>query len=66
MPVGEWDAAGQYASVVAAVEGAAADDGAVAQVFQAQLDHTRLVYYIVAVDKHNARLVGVKADAVES
>ncbi|KAI9849209.1 MAG: hypothetical protein M1838_000229 [Thelocarpon superellum] len=63
--VAEWDGRGQYKDAIDAITNAAKGTGR-PQVFRVEHDQTRLEYYVVALDKPNARLVGLRAKAVES
>ncbi|KAL8690370.1 MAG: hypothetical protein Q9218_004165 [Villophora microphyllina] len=59
----EFDPQGQYKDVIQAVE--KAGDGK-SRIFRATHGKTRVEYYVVGLDKEKGRVVGLKAQAVES
>ncbi|KAL8638599.1 MAG: hypothetical protein Q9228_004260 [Teloschistes exilis] len=63
MSTKEFDPRGQYRDVLQAVE--EAGDGK-SRIFRAIHGKTRFEYYVVGLDKEQGRVVGVKAQAVES
>jgi hypothetical protein len=60
----EWDSAGQYKHVVDATRKAC--KGGDVRVYRVQIGGTRVEYFVVGIEREAARLVGVKALAVES
>ena len=62
MEIKEWDTRGEYKTVVTAVESV----GTNAKVFRTQRERTRVEYWVLAVDKAKGRVVGLRAEAVES
>lgn len=59
----EFDPKGQYAKVLDVVKQAGSQDVAI---FRVQHDSTRAELYVVSLDKKGARIVGLKAVAIES
>jgi hypothetical protein len=63
METGQWDPRGQYKEVVEAVE--KAGEGKVG-VYRLEVTGTRAVYFVVTVAEKGTKLVGLKAESVES
>ncbi|KAL8830668.1 MAG: hypothetical protein Q9170_005641 [Blastenia crenularia] len=63
MSTKEFDPRGQYKDVLQTVE--KAGDG-MSRIFRVSHGKTRIEYYVAGLDKENARVVGLKAKAVES
>jgi hypothetical protein len=63
LSTGEWDPKGQYKEVVEAVE--KAGEGEV-KVYRLEVSGTRSVYFVVTVAERGTKLVGLKAESVES
>lgn len=59
----EFDPRSQYKDVLQAVE--KAGDGK-SKVYRVEQGKTRIEYYVVGLDKENMRIVGLRANAVES
>lgn len=64
MDVENWNKTGEYAKVVDAVKQAAGGEGP--KVYVVPRTEVKAEYWVVAVDKKEKRLVGVKAMGVES
>lgn len=65
MTIKDWDPRNEYSDVVKAVE--EASGGSKAGVYRTAKTHgTKIWYWLVAVDKKQKALVGVKAQAVET
>lgn len=64
MKVEEWNKTGEYTKVVDAVKGAAGGEDL--KVYVVPRTEVETEYWVVAVDKKERRLVGVKALGVES
>ena len=64
METGEWDPRDQYGEVVTAVE--KAGDGGGVKVYRLEVSGTRSVYFVVTLAEKGSKLVGVKAESVES
>lgn len=60
----KWDARGQYKDVVSAVKDAGGN-GKVG-VYRLEVSGTRVVYFVVTVVEAEGKVVGVKAESVES
>ncbi|CRG89134.1 hypothetical protein PISL3812_06170 [Talaromyces islandicus] len=63
-----FDPRGQYASVIKAVQAAAASDptNADVNIYRVEIGHNRVEYWIVALDAAAGMIVGLKAKAIES
>jgi len=59
----QFDPQDRYKKVVDAVKKAGSGE---LGFFQVDLDHTRVEYFVLSVDKKGKRLIGMKAIAVES
>ncbi|KAK6500733.1 hypothetical protein TWF506_003497 [Arthrobotrys conoides] len=64
MPYEEWDVTGSYDDVTSAIQEAAG--GSEPEVYRVEENYTRKWYFVVALDKANKKLVGLKALAIES
>jgi hypothetical protein len=60
----DWNSRGKYDEVVKAVEGAG--DGGNVKVYRLEVSSTRAVYFVVTLGEKGAKIVGVKAESVES
>lgn len=60
----DWDVTDSYSDVVSAVK--KAGGGSEVAVYRVEVDHTRKLYFVVAINEANSQLVGVKVLAVES
>ncbi len=65
MTTSEWDPQNVYSDVISVVEGAAGGKSKAA-VYRVEGSGTRATYFVVALDKSQNRLVGVKVLAIES
>ena len=66
MSVEEFDPRDAYADVIGIVREVAGAAGGHIGVYQLEHGSTRIEYYIVTCDQRHARLIGVKAKAVET
>lgn len=72
LSVGEFDPKKQYSTVLSAVRTAASENSNAdaesvdVKVYRVELTSTKLEYYVLALDKADGRIVGLRAKSIES